>query len=923
MASRVGQAFGRFRILERIGAGGMGEVYRARDAHLARDVAIKFLTPGAGQADHRRMQREAHALSTLNHANIATIHDFVHDEAGDFVVMELIAGESLASRLKNGPLDVPVALDIARQIALGLDEAHQHGIIHRDLKPGNVMVTPKGQVKIVDFGIAEPIRPDANAATVTFSEAGRTLGTLAYMAPEQIRGAPVDPRTDVWGFGAVLYEMLTGRPPFVEQNPLLVADAVLNRVPARPSALNSAVPDVVDRAIMRALNKSADERYASAGELTAALGLAVSASGSQPVVVVPAAARKRSGLFVGAGIAVVAAVTVGVWWMLASRPAAPIKKLTVLVGDAVNRTGDPTFDGILVELLSASLEQSKAISAFPRTGVPGVLANMQRAPATPIDETVGREIIARAGLGALIMTSLSRLGDAYVLVVNMTDASGRVIGSARETFRDPAELPAHMDASARTLRTRIGESDAAIQKTSMPLAAVTSSSLEAVKFFTQARQRQYAGDPVGAIGLYKQAIALDPKFAMAYEYIGVAYTNLQDPVHAEEYLSQAVKLADRVPEAERHKILADYNMLRRNYDVACPHFEVIAELRPLDPTSFLSLGLCKSFRFDYKGGIADTSRGLSMQASQRARVNLAWLQFLGGDPPTALGGANKLRQEVPNNLQAHFVAAQAQLALGQIDDAVQTYKTMVGLGGPAELQGQMGLADVALATGRWKDARASLATAVDLADRQQNTLASGRIRTAMAELALAEGRPAAVPPIVEAMKDRSNPILVLLAGRTLARSGQLGEADRVRATMASGENAVPADRSLAAMLTAEIALARRDFTAAVAAADAAWAHEKSVLARETQARAYAAAGRKAEAVSAFEDVLKRETERIAAHDAQSFHRVVQDEFQLALLLDETGQRDRAKPLFEKIVSVWTGESGGLAVEAKRRLAKQP
>ena len=899
----------------------MGEVYRARDEHLAHDVAIKFLAPGAAPADQRRMQREAHALSTLNHANIATIHDFVHDEAGDFVVMERIAGESLATKLKSGPLEVPAALEIARPIASGLDEAHQHGIIHRDLKPGNVMVTPKGQVKIVDFGIAEPIKPDADAATVTFSEAGRTMGTLAYMAPEQIRGATIDPRTDVWGLGAVLYEMLAGRPPFVEQNSLLLADAVLNRVPARPAALNSAVPDAVDRAVMRALNKTADDRFASAGELISSLGLTAPGTGSQSIVLTPAPVRKRIGVLVGLSVAAVAALAVVFWSLFGSRPDAPVTKLTVLVGDAVNRTGDPAFDGILVELLSASLEQSRAISAFPRNGLPAVLANMQKASATPIDEQVGREIITRAGLGALVMTSLSRLGDSYVLVVTMTDPNGKPIGSASETFKEPSELPARMDASARTLRARVGESDAAIRKASVPLAEVTSSSLDAVRFFTQARQRQYAGDPVGAIALYKQAIALDPKFAMAYEYIGVAYTNLQDPVHAEEYLSQAVKLAERVPEAERHKILADYHMLRRNYDEACPHFEVIAELRPLDPTSFLSLGLCKSFRFDYKGGIADTARGLKMQATQRARVNLAWLYFLGGDPQTALLGANKLREEVPNNLQAHFVAAQAQLALGQIDVALQTYRTMEALGGPAQMQGLMGLADVALATGRWKDARTHLTAAVALADGQQNTLASGRIRTAMAELALTEGRAAAVPALVEAMKDRSNPILVYLAGRTLARAGRIAEADKVRATMSSGADVVPADRSLAAMLTAEIALARRDSTAAVTAADAAWSHEGSVLARETQARAYASAGRKADAAAAYEDVLKRQTERIAAHDAQSFHRVVQDQYQLAVLLDEAGQRERAKPLFEKIVSLWTGESGALGADAKRRLAK--
>jgi serine/threonine protein kinase/tetratricopeptide (TPR) repeat protein len=921
MASRVGQAFGRFRIVERIGAGGMGEVYRAHDAHLNRDVAIKFLAPGAVQGDQRRMEREAHALSTLNHANIATIHDFVHDEAGDFVVMEFIAGESLATRLKAGPLDVPVVLVLARQIAAGLDEAHSHGIVHRDLKPGNLMLTPKGQLKIVDFGIAEPARDEANAATVTTIADSRAMGTLAYMSPEQIRGAAVDPRTDIWSFGAVLYELLTGRAPFIETNTLLLADAVLNRVPASPSSVNSDVPAAFDRVILRALNKSPAERQASAGELVGEL----ESPGRTPVIRPRSRRRLARNRVVQtiAAAAIVAAVATAAWWLLGNRPpSAPASKISVLVGDAVNRTGDASLDDILFELLSTSLEQSQAISVYPRTRVAHVLQNlMRRDPSTPIDETVGREICAREGLNALVTSSVSRLGDGYLLVVAMTDAAGRPLGSARETFQNAAELPVKMDATVLSIRQRIGESAASIQKSSVPLADVASSSLDAVRLYTRARQRQYAGDPLGAIALYRQAIALDPQFAMAYEYLGVAYTNLQDMTHAEEYFTQAVKLAERVPEAERRKILADYNMMRRNYAVACPHFEILAELRPLDPTSFLSLGYCKSFTFDYAGAIADTERGLKMQATQRARVNLAWLKFLSGDAAAALTGVNALRKEVPNNLQAHFVAAQAELALGQIDAARTTYETMVGLGGPAEMQGQTGLADIALGTGRWKEARALLTAAADSAGRQQNLLASVRIRTALAELAIAEGRAVDVAGLATSPAEQSDLVLVYLAGRTLARAGRLADAERTLAGMKLKSDAAPADLALASLLKFEIASARRDAVTAVAEADAAWSHEKSVLAREAQALAYTAAGRPDDAASAYTDVLRRRTERIAAYDAQSFHRVVQAEYRLGTLLDDKGLREGARPLLEKILSVWTGEGGGLASDARRRLAK--
>jgi tetratricopeptide (TPR) repeat protein len=362
-------------------------------------------------------------------------------------------------------------------------------------------------------------------------------------------------------------------------------------------------------------------------------------------------------------------------------------------------------------------------------------------------------------------------------------------------------------------------------------------------------------------------------------------------------------------------------MLMRNYAVACPHFEVLAELRPLDPTSFLSLGYCKSFTFDYDGAIADTERGLKMQPSPRARVNLAWLKFLGGDAGSALTGANAIRKEVQNNLQAHFVAAQAELALGQIDAAQRTYQTMVSLGGPAEMQGLMGLADIALGTGNWKDAGARLTAARDSADRQQNALASGRVRIALAELALAQGRPAEVAGLMAGLGDQSDPVVVYLAGRTYARAGRPADADRAQRAMKLTPDAAPADQALAAMLRSEIARARRDAAAAVTEADAAWGLERSVLARETQALAYVAAGRQSDAATAYTDVLRRRTERIAAYDAQSFHRVVQAEYQLGVLLDDMGLREGARPLLEKIASVWTGEGGALAADARRRLAK--
>ena len=790
MSTLVGRTLGRFRIIERLGAGGMGEVYRARDDHLARDVAIKFLTSGSDDDSRARMRREAHALSAFNHPNIATIHDLGHEGGTDFVVMEYIGGQSLAERLTSGPLEISAAIHIARQVASGLQEAHDHGIIHRDLKPGNVMMTPKGQVKVVDFGLA--VQPEAtpDAETRSAVDIGVPVGTLPYMAPEQIRGAAIDARTDIWAFGALLYALVTGRRPFAETRSLPLIDRILNRDPPRPSAVDPHVPLSLERIILKALSKAPEERYQSAAEIVSALDLFE--TGDTPDDVRPP--RRWRGLAAAAAALALAATVGGARWLWPAAPE-PTARLAVLVGDTVNRTGEVAFDGTVGELLSTSLEQSRFISLFPRTRLTYVLGLMQRDPATVVDDGIGREIALREGLGALVTSSVSRLGDSYVLVVSMEDPNGRVIGTARATFTDPADLPARMDVVAQELRVRVGETAESIQANYVPLADVTSKSLEAVRFFTLGRRAQYGGQTTNAIALFEQALERDPQFAMAHEYLGLAYTNLRDHARAEIHVAEAMTRVDRLPEAERHKILADYNMLRRNYDEACPHLEVLVDIRPLDPTPLLSLGLCKSFQLDYDSAVDYASRAIELQDTHLARINLARSQFLGGDLQTALDGANAARERQPANFQAHYVAGQAELALGRLDAAQGTYETMVDLGGAAEVEGRLRLADLLLARGRLREARVALDSAWQVADRVGSVMAAGRMAVARMELAVVEERPDDLVAPLARLDGVDEPVVTFLIARALARAGRVADARRVAADRAEAE-AGPA-RSLA------------------------------------------------------------------------------------------------------------------------------
>src|SRR3989449_1281036 len=270
----IAETLTHYRIVEKIGEGGMGVVYRARDERLDRDVAIKVLPTGtlADDTARKRFRKEALALAKLSHPNIGVIHDFDTQEGVDFLVMEYIAGTTLAERLTAGALPEKEVLAVGAQIVAALEEAHEHGVVHRDLKPGNILVTPKGQAKVLDFGLAKLLRPESEISTSDeLSSTAALAGTLPYMSPERLRGEPADARSDIYGAGAVLYEMATGQRPFREELATRLADAILHQPPVSPRALNARVSPELERIILKCLDKDPDNRYQSAKEMAADL----------------------------------------------------------------------------------------------------------------------------------------------------------------------------------------------------------------------------------------------------------------------------------------------------------------------------------------------------------------------------------------------------------------------------------------------------------------------------------------------------------------------------------------------------------------------------------------------------------------------------------------------------------------------------
>jgi tetratricopeptide (TPR) repeat protein len=504
-----GARLGPYQVESKLGEGGMGEVFRAVDTRLGRGVAIKVVD----QRFIARFEREARAISSLNHPHICTLYDI----GPNYLVMELLEGQTMAARLKSGPLPADEALSYATQIASALTAAHEHGIVHRDLKPGNIMLTKSG-AKVLDFGLATWEGDDS------LTGSRMVMGTPAYMAPEQREGKPADARTDVYSFGLVLYEMLTG------------ARATSDRKPLPSKALETIVT--------RCLETDPGRRWQSMAELARALEVAGHAQTNRKWIV-PAAA-----IFAIAAIA----------GYFVFRPTRKLtEKDTIVLADFANTTGDRVFDGTLRQGLAFQLEQSPFLKIMDDEQVRQDLRLMSLPPGTRISSQIAREICVRDAAAATIDGSIAGLGKSYVITLQASACQGGVTLAREQIQADDKEHVLNAVGTAATaIRAKLGESRGSIQKSSRPLEQATTGSLEALQSYTAGRDHMGHGQFLAAVPSFERAISLDPNFAMAYYFLGVASNNAGDAGRDDEYQRKAFALIDRVSEYERDAIAAGY-----------------------------------------------------------------------------------------------------------------------------------------------------------------------------------------------------------------------------------------------------------------------------------------------------------------------------------------------------------------------------